>query len=103
MSSLIFFGCVINDAHPAATHARQLLHLNRIRRADSWLVLRTFLRPANKVEEYHNFEGWITFAFRGVIIDNVYEEQEKRIKYTGVIANCLMLDDKWSRNMTLCI
>ncbi len=47
----------------------------------------------NKVEEYHNFEDWITFALRGVISDNVYEEQEKQIKYTGVIANCLMLDN----------
>jgi TnpA family transposase len=50
-------------------------------------------RSTNKVEEYHNFEDWITFALRGVIADNVYEEQEKQIKYTGVIANCLMLDN----------
>jgi len=50
-------------------------------------------RSTNKVEEYHNFEDWITFALRGVITDNVYEEQEKQIKYTGVIANCLMLDN----------
>jgi hypothetical protein len=35
----------------------------------------------NKVEAYHNFEDWITFALRGVISDNVYEEQEKQIKY----------------------
>jgi TnpA family transposase len=50
-------------------------------------------RSTNKVEEYHNFEDWITFALRGVITDNVFEEQEKQIKYTGVIANCLMLDN----------
>jgi hypothetical protein len=27
------------------------------------------------------------------ILDNIYEEQEKRIKYTEVIANCVMLDN----------
>ena len=50
-------------------------------------------RSTNKAEEYHSLEDWITFAFRGVIFDNVYEEQEKRIKYTGLIANCIMLDN----------
>jgi hypothetical protein len=50
-------------------------------------------RSTNKVEAYHNFEDWITFALRGVITDNVYEEQEKQIKYTGLIANCVMLDN----------
>lgn len=50
-------------------------------------------RSTNKAEEYHNLEDWITFAFRGIIFDNVYEEQEKRIKYTGIIANCVMLDN----------
>src|SRR5260370_37808881 len=50
-------------------------------------------RSTNKAEEYHNLEDWITFAFRGIIFDNVYEEQEKRIKYTGIIANCIMLDN----------
>ncbi len=50
-------------------------------------------RSTNKTEQYHNFEDWITFAFRGAILENVYEEQEKMIKYTGLIANCLMLDN----------
>ncbi len=50
-------------------------------------------RSTNKAEEYHSLEDWITFAFRGIIFDNVYEEQEKRIKYTGIIANCVMLDN----------
>ena len=36
-------------------------------------------RSTNKVEEYHNFEDWITFALRGAISDNVFEEQEKQI------------------------
>lgn len=50
-------------------------------------------RSTNKAEEYHSLEDWITFAFRGIIFDNVYEEQEKRIKYTALIANCVMLDN----------
>src|SRR5437868_4329360 len=45
---LIFFRCIINDAHSAATHGRQLLHLKGIRWTDAWLVLCTLLGPANK-------------------------------------------------------
>jgi TnpA family transposase len=50
-------------------------------------------RSTNKTEEYHNFEDWITFASGGVIRERAYAEQEKRIKYTGIIANCVMLDN----------
>ncbi len=50
-------------------------------------------RSTNKVEQYHNFEDWITFASRGIIYERAYVEQEKRIKYTGIIANCVMLDN----------
>jgi TnpA family transposase len=50
-------------------------------------------RTTNKVEQYNNFEDWITFALRGGMTDNVYVEQEKRIKYTDLIANCVMLDN----------
>jgi TnpA family transposase len=53
-------------------------------------------RSTNKVEQYNAFEDWIAFASGGTIYENAYEEQEKRIKYTGVIANCVMLDDKWN-------
>jgi TnpA family transposase len=50
-------------------------------------------RTTNKVEQYNNFEDWITFALGGGMIDNVYTEQEKRIKYTDLISNCVMLDN----------
>ena len=50
-------------------------------------------RTTNKVEQYNNFEDWITFALSGGMIDNVYVEQEKRVKYTDLIANCIMLDN----------
>lgn len=50
-------------------------------------------RSTNKVEQYHAFEDWITFASAGTIYERAYVEQEKRIKYTGIIANCIMLDN----------
>ncbi len=50
-------------------------------------------RSTNKTEEYHNFEDWITFASGGVIRERAYAEQEKRIKYTGITANCVILDN----------
>src|SRR5947209_6544269 len=70
MPSLIFFWCVINDAHPAAPHGRQFLHLCRIGWADSRLVLRALLRPANKwtFQAYaQNLSGWnMPLAFGGI-------------------------------------
>src|SRR2546421_3493971 len=50
-------------------------------------------RSTNKVEQYNAFEDWITFASAGIIYERAYAEQEKRIKYTGIIANCVMLDN----------
>ncbi len=50
-------------------------------------------RSTNKVEQYNAFEDWITFASAGTIYERVYVEQEKRIKYTGLLANCIMLDN----------
>jgi TnpA family transposase len=50
-------------------------------------------RSTNKVEQYNSFEDWITFASAGTIYERAYVEQEKRIKYTSIIANCVMLDN----------
>lgn len=51
-------------------------------------------RSTNKVEQYNAFEDWITFAgAAGTIYERAYIEAEKRIKYTGLIANCVMLDN----------
>ena len=50
-------------------------------------------RSTNKVEQYNNFEDWITFASAGTIAERAYIEQEKRLKYTGILANCVMLDN----------
>jgi len=50
-------------------------------------------RSTNKVEQYNHFEDWIAFASAGTIYERAYVEQEKRVKYTGIIANCVMLDN----------
>jgi TnpA family transposase len=50
-------------------------------------------RSTNKVEQYNDFEDWITFASAGTIAERAYIEQEKRLKYTGILANCVMLDN----------
>ena len=41
--------------------------------------------------EYNAFEDWTTFASDGTIYEWASIEQEKRIKYTGLIADCVML------------
>jgi TnpA family transposase len=45
----------------------------------------------NKVEAYNGFVDWIRFGGDGVIASNNPIEQEKRIKYTEVIANAIIL------------
>jgi TnpA family transposase len=44
----------------------------------------------NKVENYHEFTGWITFG-GDVLPSNDPLEHEKRVKYTDLVANCLIL------------
>lgn len=58
-------------------------------------------RSTNKTEQYNNFEDWIMFAYGNALLDRVYEEVEKRVKYTGVIANCVMLDNVIEMNAAL--
>lgn len=45
------------------------------------------------MEQYNAFEDWITFVGAVTIYERAYIEQEKRIKYTGLIANCFMFDN----------
>jgi TnpA family transposase len=45
----------------------------------------------NKVEAYNRFTKWLTFGGEeGVIPENDPDEQEKRIKYTDVVANAVI-------------
>jgi TnpA family transposase len=46
-----------------------------------------------KIEAYHNFLDWITFGSDGVLTPRDPSEQEKRIKYTDLVANAVMLQN----------
>jgi TnpA family transposase len=47
----------------------------------------------NKVEAYNGFTKWLSFGGDGVIPANDPDEQEKRIKYTDLVANALILQN----------
>jgi TnpA family transposase len=47
----------------------------------------------NKVEQFNAFSKWLFFGGEGRISDNTPEEQEKRIKYTDLVANCVILNN----------
>src|SRR5688572_24056511 len=44
----------------------------------------------NKVEAYNGFAGWLFFGGEGIIAENDPEEQEKIIKYNGLVANAVI-------------
>jgi TnpA family transposase len=56
----------------------------------------------NKAESFHRFSSWLRFGAQGVITHNAPEEHEKRVKYTDLLANALMLylttENRFSRN-----
>jgi TnpA family transposase len=45
----------------------------------------------NKVEAFNGFISWIRFGGEGIISTNNPIEQEKRIKYSEIIANAIIL------------
>jgi TnpA family transposase len=47
----------------------------------------------NKAESYNGFAKWLFFGGEGVIAENDPEEQEKRIKYNGLVANAVILQN----------
>jgi len=54
-------------------------------------VMRSHINGATtKVESFHNFSDWITFAGRAIRTGDPVE-QEKRVKYADLIANIVML------------
>ena len=54
--------------------------------------LRSVVQQATcKSEELNNFVKWAFFANKGIISENMRNEQEKIIKYNHLIANLLML------------
>ncbi len=58
-------------------------------------------RSTNKTEQYHTFEDWILFAYGNALLERDSKEVEKRVKYTSVAANCVMLDNEIELNALL--
>ena len=50
-------------------------------------------RVTNKVEQYNALEDWVRFAGGGTMYAHAFEEQEKLVKYTGLLTNCIILDN----------
>jgi len=50
-------------------------------------------RVTNKVEQYNALEDWVRFAGGGTMYARAFEEQEKLVKYTGLLTNCIILDN----------
>jgi hypothetical protein len=50
-------------------------------------------RTTNKMEQYNAFEDWVRFGRGGTIYERAYEAQEKQLKYTSLLANCIILDN----------
>ena len=50
-------------------------------------------RTTNKVEQYNALEDWVRFARGGTMYEQVYLEQEKQLKYTSLLTNCVILDN----------
>jgi TnpA family transposase len=44
----------------------------------------------NKAESYNNFAAWCRFGNGGVIADNDPDEQEKIVKFSTLLANCVV-------------
>jgi hypothetical protein len=50
-------------------------------------------RATNKMEQYIALEDWVRFARGGVMYEHAFEEQEKQVKYTGLLTSCVILDN----------
>jgi TnpA family transposase len=50
-------------------------------------------KTTNIAERYNQFCEWIRFASGGLMAENDPEEQQKRVRYTDIVANALMLQN----------
>jgi hypothetical protein len=57
--------------------------------SDAQLRTRT-TAATNKVESYNQFVSWCRFGNHGVIADNDPDEQEKIVKFSTLLANCVI-------------
>jgi Transposase. len=44
----------------------------------------------NKSERFNQFTQWVAFGNKGMVTENDRVEQQKRIKYNHLVANCLI-------------
>src|SRR6266496_5249377 len=67
-----------------------------------WLPLEVILaiplrevihRATNKMEQYNALEDWVRFAKGGIMYEHAFDEQEKQVKYTGLLTSCVILDN----------
>ncbi len=54
---------------------------------------RQVLDTTQKVELYHEFWQWVRFGSEGIITHNAPEEHLKRIRYSDLVANALMVQN----------
>jgi len=50
-------------------------------------------KTTNIAERYNQFCQWICFALGGFMAENDPEEQQKRVRYTDILANALMVQN----------
>ncbi len=50
-------------------------------------------KTTNIAERYNQFCEWIRFAAAGLMAENDPEEQQRRVRYTDIVANALMLQN----------
>lgn len=62
----------------------------RFTRAPSVKERRTIFTP---MEQYNALEDWVRFAGGGTMYAHAFEEQEKLVKYTGLLTYCIILDN----------
>jgi TnpA family transposase len=66
------------------------------------LELRRVIQGAmNKSERFNQFTQWMAFGGKGVITENDRIEQQKRIKYNHLVANCLIFYNVYAMTQAL--
>lgn len=63
---------------------------------DDLELRRTIHDAMNKSERFNQFKQFIAFGGRGLIATNDRGEQSKRVEYTRLVANCVVLHNAWT-------
>ena len=64
--------------------------------------LRSLIQGAtNKSEAFNNFVKWVTFGGAGILAENDRDAQRKIIKYSHVVANCLIFHNVQAQTRVL--